>query len=84
MAWNFAAGMLALVELFCLVVVLCRGLPATMTLQRAFPMSSDVDLSQLVARDMARHGRKLQSAATGGVVNFPVHGTYNPFIAGYL
>lgn len=73
----------ALVALLSLALVLCDGLPATMTLERAFPMSQDVELSQVIARDMARHGRMLQST-TNGVVDFPVDGTYNPFIVGYV
>ncbi|KAK4773631.1 hypothetical protein SAY87_028650 [Trapa incisa] len=84
MARSFATGgklpVLAAL-LFSLMVALCDGLPVTMTLERAFPMSPDVDLSQLVACDMARHGRRLQST-TAGAVNFPVFGTYNPFIVG--
>ncbi|XP_017253489.1 aspartic proteinase 36 isoform X1 [Daucus carota subsp. sativus] len=60
-------------------VVLC-GFPATLTLERAFPTSHGVELSQLRARDSARHGRLLESS--GGVIDFPVDGTYDPYRVG--
>ncbi|KAA8550275.1 hypothetical protein F0562_001959 [Nyssa sinensis] len=60
-------------------VVLC-GFPTTLTLERAFPKSHGVELSQLRARDSVRHGRILQSS--GGVVDFPVQGTYDPHLVG--
>ncbi|KAM7522449.1 hypothetical protein LguiA_012351 [Lonicera macranthoides] len=62
-------------------VVLC-GFPATMTLERAFPTSHLVELSQLRARDRVRHGRILQSTSFAGVVDFPVEGTYDPYLVG--
>ncbi|KAK9279856.1 hypothetical protein L1049_013538 [Liquidambar formosana] len=37
-------------------------------------------MSQLRARDRVRHGRMLQTA--GGVVDFPVEGTYDPYLVG--
>lgn len=52
----------------------------TMKLERAFPTSHGVPLSQLRERDQLRHGRFLQQAA---VVNLPVEGTYDPFLVGY-
>ncbi|XP_059627085.1 aspartic proteinase 36-like [Cornus florida] len=59
--------------------VLC-GFPASLTLERAFPTSHRTELSQLRARDSIRHGRILQSS--GGVVDFPVEGTYDPYLVG--
>ena len=58
-------------------VVLC-SFPATMTLERAFPTNHKVKLSHLRARDRVRHGRMLS-----GVIDFPVAGTFNPYIVGY-
>ncbi|XP_019150478.1 PREDICTED: aspartic proteinase-like protein 2 isoform X2 [Ipomoea nil] len=49
------------------------------TLERAFPTSHGVEMSQLRERDRVRHGRILQSS---GVVDFPVEGTYDPFLVG--
>jgi hypothetical protein len=51
-----------------------------MTLARAFPMTHRADMSQIKARDRSRHGRILRT--TGSFIDFPVNGTYNPFIAG--
>lgn len=48
-------------------------------LERAFPTSHGVEMSQLRERDRVRHGRILQSS---GVVDFPVEGTYDPFLVG--
>lgn len=59
--------------------VLC-GFPAKLTLERAFPTSHGVELAQLRGRDRIRHGRILQSS--GGVIDFPVAGTYDPFLVG--
>lgn len=65
------------VLLSCAAVVLC-SFPATLTLERAFPTNHKVQLSQLRARDRVRHGRMLS-----GVVDFPVGGTFNPYLVGY-
>lgn len=51
------------------------------SLERAFPTSHGVELSQLRERDRVRHGRMLQNFP-GGVVDFPVEGTYDPFAVG--
>ncbi|KAG9456828.1 hypothetical protein H6P81_001336 [Aristolochia fimbriata] len=51
--------------------------PATLKLERAFPVKGNVELSHLRARDRARHGRLLQ-----GVVDFPVEGSADPFTVG--
>lgn len=59
--------------------VLC-GFPAKLTLERAFPTNHGVEIAQLRGRDGLRHGRMLQS--TGGVIDFPVAGTYDPFLVG--
>ncbi|OWM68951.1 hypothetical protein CDL15_Pgr025138 [Punica granatum] len=79
MARKLGGRIPVLFTVFSLVVVLCEGLfPTTMTLERAFPVSGDVELSQLIARDRARHGRMLQSTNSAGVVNFPVDGNSFP------
>ncbi|GMP99426.1 hypothetical protein CsSME_00046896 [Camellia sinensis var. sinensis] len=54
--------------------------PATLTLERAFPTSHGVELNRLIARDRLRHDRILQSSS--GVADFPVEGTYDPFLVG--
>ncbi|KAF3972896.1 hypothetical protein ACB098_08G111900 [Castanea mollissima] len=69
----------AVALLFQAAGVLC-SFPATLKLERAFPLSQRVELSQLRARDSVRHGRMLQSS--NGVVDFPVAGTYDPFVVG--
>lgn len=58
------------------------GMTMTLQLERAFPTSHGVELSQLKARDRVRHGRILQQFPNG-VVDFPVEGTYDPFLVGY-
>lgn len=62
-------------------VVLC-GFPATLTLERAFPVNHRIELSQLRDRDSLRHRRILQQSSPGGVVDFPVEGTYDPYRVG--
>ncbi|KAF4347109.1 hypothetical protein G4B88_025152 [Cannabis sativa] len=57
------------------------GFPATMNLERAFPTNHRVELSQLRARDRLRHGRLLQSTGES-FVDFPVAGTFNPYLVG--
>ncbi|XVE59473.1 hypothetical protein DITRI_Ditri05aG0048900 [Diplodiscus trichospermus] len=57
------------------------GLPVTLKLERIIPLGShELELSRLRERDGLRHGRLLQSS--GGVVDFPVQGTYDPFLVG--
>ncbi|KAJ7947912.1 aspartic proteinase-like protein 2 [Quillaja saponaria] len=79
MAASFPAGILIAVALLRLTAVLC-DFPATLTLERAFPSNHGVELNQLRARDKVRHGRMLQSS--GGVVDFSVDGTFDPFLVG--
>ncbi|KAI7756623.1 hypothetical protein M8C21_021374 [Ambrosia artemisiifolia] len=55
--------------------------PSTLTLERAFPVNQRVELSQLRHRDSLRHRRILQQQS-GGVVDFPVKGTYDPLRVG--
>jgi len=57
------------------------GSPATLTLERAFPTNHGIELNQLKARDLLRHGRFLQSSSNG-VADFAVHGTFDPFQVG--
>lgn len=53
----------------------------TLTLERA--NHEGVELSRLRDLDRARHGRILQQSPTG-VVDFPVQGTYDPYLVGYI
>ncbi|KAI6669916.1 hypothetical protein NL676_004801 [Syzygium grande] len=75
-----AAGFLIAVAALASAAAVCGGFPAAMTLERAFPVRGHAEMSQLIARDRARHGRMLQSST--GVVDFPVDGTYNPYVVG--
>ncbi|KAL3518466.1 hypothetical protein ACH5RR_021055 [Cinchona calisaya] len=55
----------------------------TLQLERAFPTNHGVPLSQLRARDRFRHGRFLQQqSSVNGIADFPVEGTYDPFLVG--
>ncbi|XP_010242907.1 PREDICTED: aspartic proteinase-like protein 2 isoform X2 [Nelumbo nucifera] len=73
------AGFLILVlgAVFLPAVVYC-GFPKSLKLERAFPVDQRVELSEFRARDRVRHRRILQ----GGIVDFPVEGTYNPYTVG--
>ena len=65
-----------------LSVVYSGGLPATLLkLERVFPANQRVDLSFLKGRDRARHARVLQGIV-GGVVDFSVFGTSDPYLFG--
>ncbi|KAF3441762.1 hypothetical protein FNV43_RR15677 [Rhamnella rubrinervis] len=67
--------------LISLSVVYC-GFPAgLLPLERAFPPTRHVQLEALRARDRVRHGRILQTAS-GGVVDFPVEGSSDPYLVG--
>ncbi|KAL6129636.1 hypothetical protein ACLB2K_072985 [Fragaria x ananassa] len=72
-----AVGVAVLLLLLQFVTVVLCSFPATLTLERAFPTNHKVELSQLRARDRLRHGRVLS-----GVVDFPVGGTFNPYLVG--
>ncbi|XVF05271.1 hypothetical protein REPUB_Repub05bG0157500 [Reevesia pubescens] len=64
-------------------VLVMGGFPATLKLERRIPLASheELELSRLRELDRVRHGRLLQSSS-GGVVDFPVQGTYDPFLVG--
>ncbi|KAK9061581.1 hypothetical protein SSX86_018763 [Deinandra increscens subsp. villosa] len=91
MSVSFHAGNPVTLTLTCAVVfvlsqtavVLCE-FPSILTLERAFPANHRTELSQLRNRDSLRHGRILQSSSSssGGVVDFPVDGTYDPYRVG--
>lgn len=53
----------------------------TLTLERA--NHEGAELSRLRDLDRARHGRILQQRPTS-VVDFPVEGTYDPYLVGYI
>lgn len=63
------------------VPVLC-DFPAYLSLERAFPTSHGVEMSQLRALDSLRHSRILQASSAGGVVDFELAGTYIPSLVG--
>ncbi|KAK7284950.1 hypothetical protein RJT34_19704 [Clitoria ternatea] len=74
----FALATLAAAE-----TVVLGGLAGTfLTLERAIPLKERVELEALRARDRARHGRILQGVV-GGVVDFSVQGTSDPYFVGY-
>ncbi|GKV45377.1 hypothetical protein SLEP1_g52468 [Rubroshorea leprosula] len=64
----FRVGIL-LAALILSVAVVLGEFQTTFELKRAIPLSHQLDLSQLRARDAVRHGRLLQSS--GGVVDSP-------------
>jgi hypothetical protein len=60
-------------------VVYCASL---LQLERAFPLNNHgLELSQLRARDRLRHARLLQGFV-GGVVDFSVQGSPDPYLVG--
>lgn len=79
MAVTFPAGIVIAAVLFPVTLVL-SSFPATLTLERGIPPRHRLELNQLKMRDGFRHRRILQSV--GGVVDFPVQGTFNPFLVG--
>ncbi|KAH7838177.1 hypothetical protein Vadar_022949 [Vaccinium darrowii] len=81
---SIAAGFWILSALILQAAVVVCGFPAALTLERAFPRTiheGGLGLSQLRERDRVRHRRFLQSSSSG-VVDFPVEGTYDPFLVG--
>lgn len=79
-AIRFVAVAILICCLLLPAAVLSYGFPAALKLERVIPASHEMELSQLKARDKSRHGRLLQSL--GGVVDFPVDGTFDPFVVG--
>ncbi|XP_012836068.1 PREDICTED: aspartic proteinase-like protein 2 [Erythranthe guttata] len=57
------------------------GFQRVLTLERAFPVEERVELEAVKARDRARHSRMLQSYP-GGIVDFSVGGTSDPYAVG--
>ncbi|XP_044482772.1 aspartic proteinase 36-like [Mangifera indica] len=80
MAAFFPFGIMIAVMLLYHVGSVLSQFPTTLTLERAIPPSHQLQLAQLIAHDKKRHGRLLQS--TGGIVDFPVAGTFDPFLVG--
>ncbi|XP_044473964.1 aspartic proteinase 36-like isoform X5 [Mangifera indica] len=64
-----------------LLVPLSVVYSVVLPLERAFPVNHSLPLSQLRARDHARHPRILQGV-TGGFVDFPVQGSSDPSLIG--
>ncbi|XP_015898610.1 aspartic proteinase 36 isoform X2 [Ziziphus jujuba] len=78
----FLAPILALATVLISLSVVYCGFPAgLLSLERAFPPARHVQLEALRARDRLRHGRILQTV-TGGVVDFPVLGSSDPYLVG--
>lgn len=64
--------------------VVLSGFPATLILERAFPVNRRIELSQLRERDNLRHRTILQQqSSTEGVIVLPVEGGYDPLFSGY-
>lgn len=86
---SYTATLTLLVVLLGTTTEVLSGIPATLRLERAFPTSHGVELSQLRARDAARHPRILEESSSssststpGGVIDFSVEGTYDPYRVG--
>ncbi|XP_027366559.1 aspartic proteinase-like protein 2 isoform X1 [Abrus precatorius] len=62
-----------------LLSVVCGGF---LPLERSIPLSHRVEVEALRARDRARHARILRGVV-GGVVDFSVQGTSDPYSVGY-
>ncbi|XP_054800488.1 aspartic proteinase 36-like isoform X2 [Prosopis cineraria] len=78
----FLSLVLALASFLLLVAVAYSGLPRSfLPLERAFPPGHRVELEALRARDRARHARILKGVV-GGVVDFSVEGTSDPYSIG--
>ncbi|KAJ7976865.1 Aspartic proteinase-like protein 2 [Quillaja saponaria] len=81
-AFFLMALAVVLVTVLVPVSVVYSSFPASLlTLERAFPLSHRVELETLRARDRARHARILQGVV-GGVVDFSVEGTSDPYLVG--
>lgn len=76
--------LLAAVVLLQAVVVL-SGFPATFTLEKAFPVNSRIELSELRKRDSLRHGRMMlqKDISPRGIIEFAAEGSYDAHVAGY-
>ncbi|WCJ41677.1 Eukaryotic aspartyl protease family protein [Euphorbia peplus] len=79
MAAFFPAGILMIAAAFLFPATSSSSFPATLMLERGIPPSHMVDLNELRRRDRLRHGRILESSS---VVDFPVQGTFNPYLVG--
>lgn len=63
-----------------------EAVPQLLTLERAFPVSLGVGVSELRDRDRLRHTRMLSQSdsVVSGVADFALGGTYNPLFIGYV
>ncbi|CAM8916882.1 unnamed protein product [Rhodiola kirilowii] len=77
-----AAPLFSAVVLCRLLVGFCVIQKHVLTLERAFPVNRSVELDELRARDAARHARMLQQVVVGGVVDFHVVGSSDPYLIG--
>ncbi|KAF7804374.1 aspartic proteinase-like protein 2 isoform X1 [Senna tora] len=81
---GFVPMVLAIATVLVPVSVVYSGLPANfLPLERTIPLSQRVELEALRARDRARHARILKGGVVGGVVDFSVEGTSDPYSVGY-
>lgn len=81
------ALLLTLAAVLLRLTVVCSFPATVLPLHRAFPANQRVELEVLRARDRNRHARILQSygagtSSVGGVVDFAVEGTSDPYIVG--
>ncbi|XP_054812152.1 aspartic proteinase 36-like [Prosopis cineraria] len=64
---------------FCQTTTVICEFPMTLPLERAIPLRNEMKLSELKALDHARHRRLIQSSND---TDFPLEGTYDPYVAG--
>lgn len=76
-----ASAVLILIFLSVTVPVTVVYSATILPLERAFPLNQPVKLDEITARDGARHARILQGTGAR-VVNFPLQGVSDPYIAG--
>jgi len=76
--------LVALAAMAVTVTVVCGGFPGSyLSLERTIPLNHQVELTTLKARDEARHrGRILQDGGSGGILDFSVQGTSDPYLVG--
>ncbi|KAL3628414.1 hypothetical protein CASFOL_027460 [Castilleja foliolosa] len=58
------------------------GIQRVLTLERAFPLEEKIELEEIKVRDSARHARAALQSFSGGIVDFPVRGTSDPYAVG--
>ncbi|GAU15988.1 hypothetical protein TSUD_338590 [Trifolium subterraneum] len=65
------------------VTLVYGGFPGNyLLLHRSIPLNHKLQLTTLKARDTARHARILQATDPGGILDFSVQGTSDPYLVG--